>query len=192
MRVALSARMRSVLAAFLLIASASLGRAGVYVELTDGTKLTVESHWTDGEQVHLVRGGVDMIVPKSRIKSIDENASDPEVYRDGAPRAARQGEGGTDVPAEAAAEPAEKPLGEMSAAELQVLHVEESDKLLEAQDKRFGALYGGQTDPKEQQAAREAFTAQNKRNAKVWFALEKAKKADAAGAPSVPGVEQPQ
>jgi hypothetical protein len=184
--------MRSVLTAFFLAASACLAQAGVLVELTDGTKLTVESHWNDGDQVHLVRGGVDMIVAKSRIKSIDEAAADPEVYRNGAQQDAKPAEGEADAPAAAsAAQEGEKPLGEMSAGELEQLHVDEANKLLELQDKRFGALYGGGASPEEQQKAKDAFATQNKRNAKVWFALEKARKAE-AGVPSVPAVEQPQ
>ena len=59
--------MRRLLAAFLLLASGSLARAGELVEFTDGTKLTVESHWNDGDQVHLMRGGVDMTVAGSSI-----------------------------------------------------------------------------------------------------------------------------
>jgi len=188
MRVALSTRMRSVLTAIFLAGAVCLAQAGVLVELTDGTTLTVESHWNDGDQVHLVRGGVDMIVAKSRIKSIDEAVADPEVYRDGTRAEAKPGEARTEA---AAGEPEreqefEKPLGEMSAAELEQLHVDESDKLLELQDKRFGALYGGQASPEDQQGVQDAFMKQNQRNAKIWFALEKAKKAEAGEAPSVP------
>lgn len=72
--------MRTVLGAAILLASACWAQAGVHVVLDDGTKMTVESYWTDGDQVHLVTGGVDMIVTKARIKLLDEYAADPEPY----------------------------------------------------------------------------------------------------------------
>ena len=191
--------MRSVLTAFFLAASACLAHAGVLVELTDGTKLTVESHWNDGDQVHLVRGGVDMIVAKSHIKSIDEAVGDPEVYRggDGAGTAAKT-DGDVPVapapaqPAGAQQAPPDPTLSEMSADELKALHDEESARLLELQDKRFNALYGGDAKPDQQKQAEDAFYKQNRRTAQVWGALEKAKQAAGGGVPTVPRVEQPQ
>jgi hypothetical protein len=174
--------MRSILAACFLIASTSLASAGVLVELVDGTKLTIESHWTDGDQVHLVRGGVDMIVAKARIKSIDDGVADPDVYRGSVAEQPK-----SDAPAEE-----ERPLGEMSAAELEALHEEESHRLLDLQDKRFGALYGGEATPEAKKGADEAFVTQNKRSAKIWFAFQKAQKDEAGGVPTVPGVTQPQ
>ena len=72
--------MRMALGAAILLASACWARAGVHVVLDDGTKMTVESYWTDGDQVHLITGGVDMIVTKARIKLLDEYAADPEPY----------------------------------------------------------------------------------------------------------------
>jgi hypothetical protein len=189
--------MRSVLAALVLVAAASAVHAGVLVELTDGTELTVESHWIDGDQVHLVRGGVDMIVPRSQIKSMDENVADPAVYRDAA---VAEGAGATPAPDGASSAAAatsgtqeyEKPLGEMTVEELEAVHQEESDKLLELQDKRFITLYGGQADEKTKAAVQDAFMQQNRRNAKVAIALDKAKKEAAGAAPAAPPVEQPQ
>ena len=189
--------MRSLLAVLSILVTASLSYAGVFVELTDGTKLTMESHWVDGNQIHLVRGGVDMIVPKARIKRLDENVADPEVHHDSGASDDEAGQSGTETktaagtPAPAAPE-FEKPLGDMSVEELEKLHAAESDKLLDLQQKRFGALYGGKADAAEKQAAQEAFTRQNKRNATVSFALEKAKKQTTGGVPTVPPVEQPQ
>jgi hypothetical protein len=191
--------MRNVLTAFFLAASACLAQAGVLVEFTDGTKLTVESHWNDGDQVHLVRGGVDMIVAKSRIKSIDEAAGDPEVYR-GAGNGEAPPKVQGDVPngavgAEAAVEKTVAPdpaLGELSADDLEALHKDEGTRLLELQDKRFNALYGGGTNPDQQKEAEDAFYKQNRRTAEVFGALQKAKQAESGDVPSVPRVEQPQ
>jgi hypothetical protein len=188
--------MRSLLAAVFLVASAVIAQAGVLVQLTDGTTLTVESHWSDGNQVHLVRGGVDMIVPKANIKSMNEDVADPEVggaasgeARSGAPR--QDETPGMESGGET--EPAEPDLSQLSAAELEAIHVAESDRLLELQDKRFTSKYDRNATPEARQAAADAFVKQNKRNAAVWFALDKARKAEAAAAaPAAPAVVQPQ
>jgi hypothetical protein len=198
--------MRSIVTAFFLAALVCVAHAGVLVELTDGTKLTVESHWNDGDNVHLVRGGVDMIVPKSRIKSIDESVGDPEVFHDGrgTPAAAAEGpKADGDVPLAAAPEinnaddvvpehaPPDPTLTDMSGDELQVLHEKEAARLLELQEKRFNGLYSADTKPEEQKQVDDAFYKQNRRTAQVWGALEK--KRDAEGSvPTVPPVEQPQ
>jgi len=187
--------MRRLLAAFLLIASASLARAGVLVEFTDGTKLTVESHWSDGQQVHLLRGGVDMIVAKSRIKSMNDDVKDPEVYSSGPDQEALEDAAPGDAPVAAAAASdapikADSSLEAMSEAELEAMQAEESGRLLELQDKRFNAMAGGKATAQEQQQAEEAFERQSQRTAHVRKALDNAKKIE--GVPTVPPVEQPQ
>jgi len=190
--------MRTLLAACLLIAAAPLAHAGVLVKFTDGTTLTVESHWNDGEQVHLVRGGVDMIVAKSRIKAIDEDVADPEVYRGGGSGEAEATADGAAQAAPAGGEPAAQPqtagdpdLSAMSAEELEALQHEEASRLLDLQEKSFNALHGGKATPDQQKQADDAFAEQNRRTVQVRGALEKAKKAD-GGVPTVPRVEQPQ
>jgi hypothetical protein len=194
--------MRRLLAAFFFIASASLAHAGVLVELTDGTKLTVESHWTDGQQVHLVRGGVDMIVAKSQIKSMNEDVRDPEVYRgtgneeeesakaDGQPAAEPAAAGGDVVPAAAAAA-ADPKLSDMSAEELQALQQQESDRLRDVNDKRWQAVYGSGASPQQRKDAEDAYYKQNRRTAQVVGALKQAQQTE-GGVPTVPPVEQPQ
>ena len=189
--------MRTLLAACVLIA-ASLAHAGVLVELTDGTTLTVESHWNDGNQVHLVRGGVDMIVAKSRIKSINEDVEDPEVYRGGGVEAAEAKAGGDEADAPEADEPPTAPqaevqpaLSDLSAEELEAVQGDENARLLEAQEKRFNAGYGGGS-PQQQKEADEAFARQSRRAAEVGTALHRAKAAAEGGVPTVPAVEQPQ
>jgi hypothetical protein len=194
--------MRRLLAALSLIASASLAHAGVLVELTDGTKLTVESHWNDGDQVHLVRGGVDMIVAKSRIKSMDDTVKDPEVFsgsrdaRADSEAAKADAPGPSDAPAagaEAAVAPAaaDPQLSDMSAEELEALQQQESDRMQEMNDKRWQATYGGTATPQQVKAAEDAYFKQNRRTAQVTGALKTAQQAE-GGVPTVPRVEQPQ
>jgi hypothetical protein len=44
---------------------------GAYVvELDGGDRMTVDSYWQDTDRTHLVRGGVDMSVPRGRVVSI--------------------------------------------------------------------------------------------------------------------------
>jgi len=194
--------MRRLLAALLLIASASLARAGVLVELTDGTKLTVESHWSDGQQVHLVRGGVDMIVAKSRIKSMDDSVKDPEVFsghgdagsdpesvKADAPAGSDPAAAGAEAaPVTAAADPN---LSDMSAEELDALQRQEMDRMNELNDKRWQAVYGQGATPQQKKAAEDAYFQQNRRTAQVTGAFKKAQQAE-GGVPTVPRVEQPQ
>lgn len=184
--------MRRVLAAFVLVASVCGARAGELVELTDGTTLTVESHWNDGEQVHLVRAGVDMIVAKSRIKSLKDDVPDPEIYRGdaGGAAAAEADDAGEDAPAVAepgteAPRKVDPSLAQMPAGDLEALHHEEAEHLLDLQEKRFNAFHGGKADPQQKQQAEEDFSKQNQRTAEVWTALQRAKGAES-------GVEQPQ
>ena len=199
--------MRSVLTAFFLAASVCVAHAGVLVELTDGTKLTVESHWNDGDNVHLVRGGVDMIVPKSRIKSIDEAVADPEIYRDGGSgtpaAAAGKPKADGDVPVAAAPAfnnaddvvpehaPPDPTLRDLSGDQLEALHDKEAAQLLELQEKRFNALHNGNAKPEEQKRADEAFYKQNRRTAQVFGELQKKRQGEGS-VPTVPPVEQPQ
>ena len=191
--------MRRLLLTVLLVASASLARAGELVELTDGTKLTVESHWNDGDQVHLMRGGVDMIVAKSRIKSINGDVKDPEVYSGdaGSETAKADRQAGTpDVvdgaePQAVPAAGAEPKLSEMSADELEALQQQEMDHMIELNDKRWQATYGGTSTPQQVKEAEDAYAKQNSRTARVSGALKKARQAE-GGVPTVPPVEQPQ
>ena len=46
--------------------------AAYLVELDPGDRMTVDSYWVDGDHMHLVRGGVDLSVPRARIRSLRE------------------------------------------------------------------------------------------------------------------------
>ena len=44
---------------------------GAYVvDLDGGDRMTVDSYWEEAGRIHLMRGGVDLNVPKSRVRSI--------------------------------------------------------------------------------------------------------------------------
>ena len=53
-------------------AAALSAQAGYWVELESGESFAVDSFWREGSQVHLVRGGMDMIVDGSRIRRLEE------------------------------------------------------------------------------------------------------------------------
>jgi hypothetical protein len=62
--------MRLLTAAGLLVLSAGPSLAAYVVELDAGDRMTVDSYWEDGERIHLMRGGIDLSVPRSRVRSL--------------------------------------------------------------------------------------------------------------------------
>jgi hypothetical protein len=64
--------MRLLTAAGLLVLSAGTPFAAYVVELDAGDRMTVDSYWEEGDRMHLMRGGVDLNVPRSRIRSMRE------------------------------------------------------------------------------------------------------------------------
>jgi len=62
--------MRLLTAAGLLVFSAGTALPGYLVELDAGDHMTVDSYWEEGNRVHLMRGGVDLNVPRERIRSL--------------------------------------------------------------------------------------------------------------------------
>ena len=52
---------------------------GAYVvDLDGGDRMTVDSYWEEGGRMHLMRGGVDLNVPKSRVRSIKPATGDDD------------------------------------------------------------------------------------------------------------------
>src|SRR5213594_4042834 len=64
--------MRLITAAGLLVLSTGPALGAYLVDLDAGDRMTVDSYWEDGDRVHLMRGGVDLIVPRRRIRSLKE------------------------------------------------------------------------------------------------------------------------
>src|SRR5262249_58890335 len=46
--------------------------AAYIVELDAGDRMTVDSYWAEGDRMHLMRQGVDLSVPRGRVRSIHE------------------------------------------------------------------------------------------------------------------------
>jgi len=64
--------MRLLIVAGLLVFSAGSVFAAYVVELDAGDRMTVDSYWPEGDRMHLMRGGVDLSVPRSRIRGMRE------------------------------------------------------------------------------------------------------------------------
>jgi hypothetical protein len=64
--------MRLITAAGLLIFSTAPVSGAYLVDLDAGDRMTVDSYWADGDRVHLIRGGIDLTVPRRRIRSVKE------------------------------------------------------------------------------------------------------------------------
>jgi hypothetical protein len=64
--------MRLITAAGLLVLSTGPALGAYLVDLDAGDRMTVDSYWEEGDRVHLLRGGVDLIVPRRRIRSLKD------------------------------------------------------------------------------------------------------------------------
>src|SRR5438552_19172669 len=64
--------MRLFIVAGVAVFSAGAAFGADLIELDGGDRMTVDRYWEEGGRTHLSRGGVDMSVPSSRVKSIRE------------------------------------------------------------------------------------------------------------------------
>ena len=119
--------MRLITAAGLLVLSTGPALGAYLVDLDAGDRMTVDSYWEDGDRVHLLRGGVDLIVPRRRIRSLKET-SGAEVSANGS--------------APASTPPRARPADAQSKASPEDLQAEQrriSHHLLRVQQERFEA-----------------------------------------------------
>jgi hypothetical protein len=65
--------MRLVIVVGALALAAGTASGAWVIELDGGDRMTVDSYWQDGDRMHLMRDGVDLSVPRSRIRSIRES-----------------------------------------------------------------------------------------------------------------------
>lgn len=133
--------------------TATFASAAWVVELDGGDKLTVDDYWEEGGRLHLVRGGVDLIVDKARLRKVEQGAEPlfalgpaPAAAAGSAEAAAPSGTAAEEVPAAPAAEPADPnaPLGTREELEAKQAAVE--DRLLKAQQERFEATARGESE----------------------------------------------
>src|SRR5262249_60908930 len=64
--------MRLVMAVGILALAGRTASAAYIVELDAGDRMTVDSYWAEGDRMHLMRQGVDLSVPRGRVRSIHE------------------------------------------------------------------------------------------------------------------------
>jgi len=146
------------------ICTAVLGaQAGYVVELETGETFAVESFWREGTKVHLMRGGMDMIVEGSRIRRLEEG--EIEAMPPSAPAPERREAAAEEAPSEApATEPSdwtppesyreatrtadddERPIQEWTLDELEAEDRRASKRLLRAQQERSEAKFRDVSD----------------------------------------------
>ena len=71
--------MRLLIVAGVAVFSATAAFGAYLIELDGGDRMTVDRYWEEGGRTHLSRGGVDMSVPTSRVKSIHEVSGPDEA-----------------------------------------------------------------------------------------------------------------
>src|SRR5437870_2579523 len=75
--------MRLTIAAALLTLSGAPARAAYLVDFGSGDRMTVDSYWEEGDRVHLMRDGVELSVPRARIRRLQqqEGGGSPSAVR---------------------------------------------------------------------------------------------------------------
>jgi hypothetical protein len=86
--------MRWLTAAGLLVFSTGSALGGYIVDLDGGDRMTVDSYWEDGDRAHLMRGGVDLSVPRGRVRSVKKSAEQTEATAGSEPRGGAARDGG--------------------------------------------------------------------------------------------------
>jgi len=71
--------MRLFIVAGVAVFSATAAFGAYLIELDGGDRMTVDRYWESEGRTHLTRGGVDMSVPTSRVKSIHEVSGPDEA-----------------------------------------------------------------------------------------------------------------
>jgi hypothetical protein len=155
--------MRIALVAAFICTAAFSAQAGYVVELETGETFAVESFWREGSKVHLMRGGMDMIVEGSRIRRLEQG--EVEAVPPSAPmperREAAAEEAPEAVPASApsawtppdayreatrATDDDERPIQEWTLDELEAADRRASKRLLRAQQERSEAKFRDVSD----------------------------------------------
>ena len=148
--------MRLITAAGLLVLSTGPALGAYLVDLDAGDRMTVDSYWEDGDRVHLLRGGVDLIVPRRRIRSLKEAS--------GAEGSANSSAGPASTP------PRSRPAGAQGKASQEDLQAEQrriSHHLLRVQQERFEARNRRDPPGKQKRLEREFQRTQKRRQSVI-------------------------
>jgi hypothetical protein len=136
--------MRLITAAGLVIFSSAPVLGAYLVDLDAGDRMTVDSYWPDGDRVHLIRGGIDLTVPRSRIRSVKETTEQAA----GADTSARPAAATPAVRAPSGKAPASRE--DLEAQQRRITH-----HLLRVQKERFEATNRNDAKPKLKRLDRE-------------------------------------
>jgi len=122
--------MRLTVAAALLTLSGVPAGAAYLVDFGSGDRMTVDSYWEEGDRVHLMRDGVELSVPRTRIQRLQE------VEGGGSAAAPRRAESGPSR--------AQAPRRQESREELEARQRHVERHLLRVQQERFEAQNRGE------------------------------------------------
>jgi hypothetical protein len=87
--------MRLLITAGVVVFTAGAAFGAYLIELDGGDRMTVDSDWEAGGRMYLSRGGVDMSVPRSHVRSVHEvSGADEAGVKPALPPAAPAGTGG--------------------------------------------------------------------------------------------------
>ena len=128
---------------------------GAYVvDLDGGDRMTVDTYWEEGGRVHLMRGGVDLNVPKSRVRSIKPTSGADDDTA---------GIGQTPQPTPEDAAPS-RSTAPADAADLEVRQRGIEHHLLKVQRERFEAASRGDSEKTLKRLDKEFKRTQQRRN----------------------------
>ena len=137
--------MRLTVAAALITLSAVPSTAGYLVDFGSGDRMTVDSYWEDGDHIHFMRDGVELSVPRARVRRLQPDA-------------------GAAAPASVKRTVAASPHREASREELEARQRHVEKHLLRVQQERFEAQHRGEST---ERLSRELRHAQEKRRAVI-------------------------
>jgi len=87
--------MRLLTTAGIVVFSAGAAFGAYLIELDGGDRMTVDSYWEEGGRMYLSRGGVDMSIPRTHVRSVHEVSGPDEAgVKPGLPPAAPAATGG--------------------------------------------------------------------------------------------------
>jgi len=149
--------MRLLTTAGVVVFAAGTAFGAYVVDLDGGDRMTVDSYWEEGGRVHLMRGGVDLNVPKGRVRSIKPTT-------DADDDTAGIGQTPQPAPEEAAPSRSTASAQPADAADLEARQRGIEHHLLKVQRERFEARSRGDSEKTMKRLDREFKRTQQRRN----------------------------